>query len=237
MALIPVVPAKDRRVLHKGDHGNDVKAFGRLVARSLKKNTFYAPVNAQNGVFGDGLLKDTLRLQLAYGLKRTGTADLATWTAVDPQMHSYERLLLRLPQKPPASNGQKLAHQMDVMLALGMNRYTQTRPAAVAYVYPWKSGDDCSGSFLLARAIVLGQKYDGYGNTGTIWSTYTPIAPENVAVGDAALYGRGGTTTHVQCVTDVSNKTNPVSVGFGSAPGNRYYVHTRGDFMGYRRTA
>lgn len=236
MALIPVVPAKDRRVLHKGDKGNDVKAFGRLVARTLKVNTYYTPVNAQNGIFGDGLLKDTLRLQLAYGLKQTGTADLATWVAVDPQMHAYERLLLRLPKPKPATNGQKIAHQLEVMLALGMDVYSQTRPAATNIV-AWKRRDDCSGSFLLARAIATGTTFSGYGNTGTIWTQYPSVAPADVLPGDAALYGRGGTTTHVQGVVDVTDKANPDSIGFGSAPGNRYRVHARSDFLGYRRTA
>lgn len=234
MALIPVVPDKDRRVLHIGEKGNDVHAAGRLVARALTHNTYYKPTNAQNGVFGQGLLKDVLRLQAAYQLPRTGKVDLATWHAIDPQMHAYERLLLELPKPAPATNGVKLAHQFEVALILGLDFYSQFRPGARAYPLPWKRAADCSDSYLLFRALVLGLLYDGYGNTTTIWSGYQAVSTP--AVGDAALYGPGYKTTHVQCVVDVSDKSNPDSIGFGSAPGNRYRVHQRTDFMGYRRT-
>lgn len=232
--VIPVVPAKDRRHLHLGDRGNDVKAFGRLAARTLRKNTYYTPVNAQNGVFGDGLLKDTIRLQSSYGIKPTGVVDLATWQAVDPQMHAYERLLLKLPTPKPASNGQKIAHEMAVMLALGLARYTQTRPAAKTLPIWTHQGSDCSGSYLLARAIVLGIAYDGYGNTGTIWDNYMHVSESDVQVGDAVLYGDGSVTKHVACVDDVKNET---AIGFGAVPGRRSGWRYRSDLMGFRRGA
>jgi peptidoglycan hydrolase-like protein with peptidoglycan-binding domain len=235
MPTIPVTPDAQRRVLHVGMKGSDVRAAGRLVARALKRNSIVS-TNAQNGVYGDGLLKDVLRFQSLVGLTPDGQVGPLTWNQLDPYMHAYERLLLKLPTPKPATNGVKLAHQFRVALALRLDRYSQARPGPTGFAYPWKRSADCSDSFLLFRSIVLGQPYSGYGNTGTIWSTYTPIAPGNVQVGDAALYGHNGTTTHVQCVTDVTYRANPDSIGFGSAPGNRYSVHTRPDFMGYRRT-
>lgn len=233
--LIPVVPAKERRKLHFGDKGNDVKAYGRLVARTLRARGI-TPINVKNGIFGDGLLKDTLRLQASEGLVRSGIVTTATWQAVDPQMRAYERLLLKLPQKPPATNRSKIAHQLEVMYALGMDYYAQDRPAATN-LPAWKRKDDCSGSYLLARAVALEIAFNGYGNTGWIWENYPSVSWEDVEPGDAALYGHDGKTTHVQGVTDVSNRANPMSIGFGSAPGNKYPVHTRDDFLGYRRTA
>jgi hypothetical protein len=230
-----ITPDAQRRVLHKGMKGADVRAAGRLVARALKRKGV-VPVNAQNGIYGDGLLKDVLRWQQLNALIADCQVGPDTWHSLDPYVHAYERLLLKLPTPPPATNGVKLAHQFDVALALGLDRYSQMRPGPTGFAYPWKRAADCSDSYLLFRSIVLGVPYSGYGNTGTIWSTYTPIAPGDVLPGDAALYGHNGTTTHVQCVTDVTYKANPVSVGFGSAPGNRYFVHARSDFMGYRRT-
>jgi hypothetical protein len=50
-ALIPVVPAKDRRHLHYGMKGNDVKAYGRLLHRTLL-HLGLKTINAQSGVYG-----------------------------------------------------------------------------------------------------------------------------------------------------------------------------------------
>jgi hypothetical protein len=233
--LIPIVPAKDRRKLHHGDKGSDVKAFGRLCARALRANTFVTPVNAQNGIFGDGLLKDTLALQAAYGLVRSGVVTTATWQAVDPQMKAYERLLLKLPQKPPAPNGQKIAAQMRAMLALRLPIYTQRRAAARTLAEWQRIGSDCSASMLLARALVLGRAYDGYGNTQWIWNTFPAIDAKDVQIGDCILYGYNGQTDHVNVVSDVKRK---LCIGFGFAPGGEYTWTTHhSPILGFRRTA
>lgn len=232
--LIPVTPAKDRRHLHHGDKGPDVKAYGRLVARTLRARGI-TPVNAQNGLYGDGLLKDTLRLQAALGLKRDGVVGLATWQAVDPQMKAFERLLLKLPKPPPAKNGQKIAAQMRRMLLLRLPFYSQRR-AAARTLAAWDSiGSDCSASALLARAIVLGRTYDGYGNTGSIWDTYAAVAESEVELGDMILYGRNGRTDHVNVVSNVERR---LCIGFGFAPGGEYaWTNHHSPIMGFRRTA
>lgn len=233
MPVYTPVPTKDRRALHRGDKGDDVKAYQRMLKRTLKKLGLVS-VNAQNGYYGDGTLTDTLALQARAKIKKDGVVGPATWTLVNPQMKAYERYLLRKKAPPEASAGDKIAHQMEVMYALGMDYYSQIRPSAVTIV-AWKKRDDCSGSMLLARHLAVGTPYDGTGNTGTIWVNWIRVTVP--ARGDAALYGHDGTTTHVQCVTDITDISNPTSVGFGSAPGNKYPVHTRGDFMGYRRGA
>lgn len=234
MPLLQVTPAKDRRKLHHGDKGNDVEAFGRLVARTLKVNTFSTPVNAQNGFFGDGLLQDTLRLQAAYKLPRTGVVTTATWQAVDPQMHAYERFLLKLPVPPPASNGEQIAAQMRRMMLLRLPVYTQRRPAARTLAEWDRIGSDCSASALLARAIVLGRPYDGYGNTGSIWDTYAAVTGA-VKLGDMILYGENGKTDHVNVVSNVERK---LCIGFGFAPGGEYgWTNHHSPIMGLRRTA
>lgn len=232
--IIPVVPAKDRRKLHHGDKGNDVKAFGRLVARTLRARGV-TPVNAQNGIFGDGLLQDTLRLQALEKLDRSGVVTTATWQAVDPQMKAYERLLLKLPQKPPAPNGQKIVAQLRAMLALRMPIYTQRRRAATTLAEWQRIGSDCSASVLLARALALGLQYDGWNNTQWIWDNFPAVAEKDVQLGDCILYGTNGRTDHVNVVSDVAARR---CIGFGFAPGGEYAWTTHhSPIMGFRRTA
>lgn len=237
MPLIKVTPAQDRRVLHYGCRGRDVEAYQRLAARTLRALGLVS-VNQQNGTYGQGTIKDTLALQHHAGLKADGKVGPKTWSAVDPQMKAYERLLLKRKPPPPPPVGDKIAHELEVMFALRLDRYTQARPAARAAPYPWKRGADCSGSYLLARARALGIPYDGWGNTGTIWDNYAHVAPGDVRRGDAALYGHNGTTTHVQGVTEIDVPGDPMTVGFGNAPGTRARVsYRRSEFMGYRRGA
>lgn len=230
--LIPVVPAKDRRKLHHGQKGNDVKAFGRLAARTLKRWGI-TPVNAQNGYFGDGLLKDVLRIQQHERLVQSGVVTTATWQAVDPQMHLWERALLRLPQKPPASEGVKLVAQLRRMLILRMPFYTQVRRAATSLAEWDRIGSDCSASVLLARAIALMLKYDGWNNTQWIWDNFPAVAEADVQLGDCILYGRNGVTDHVNVVSDVKARK---CIGFGFAPGGEYSWTTHhSPIMGFRR--
>lgn len=235
MALIPVTPAKDRRVLHHGDKGDDVKAFGRMLARTLKALGF-APVNAQNGIYGDGMLNDTLRLQHAKGIQPSGRVGALTWSAVDPQMHAYERYLLRKRPPPPTPIGVRIAHEMRVLLAFGMPIYTQRRAAAQTTPVWRHQGSDCSASGLLSRANALGVPYDGWGNTDTIWTTGTPVEEASVQLGDYIIYGSFSPfkTKHTQVVSNLSPK---LCIGFGSAPGGEYTWDYRGDRMGFRRMA
>lgn len=234
MPLIPITPDTERRVLHYGCKGNDVEAYQRLSARTLSALGLVS-VNRQNGIYGQGTIKDTLILQHHAGLKADGKVGPKTWSLVDPQMRAYERWLLRKKPPPPVPLGDKIAHELEVMFALRLDYYTQARPAARDAPYPWKCGDDCSGSYLLAVARAKGVPYDGWGNTGTIWSSYAYVADGDVQNGDAALYGRGGTTTHVQGVTDASVHP-PMTIGFGNAPGTKAPVTYRAsEFMGYRR--
>lgn len=240
MPPIPVTPTKNRRVLHTGSKGNDVKAYQRMLTRTLR-NLGIVTTNRQSGLYGNGTLHDTLRLQLHAKIKPDGVVGPATWSLVNPQMHAYERQLLKLKPPPPTPVGDKLAHELEVMYALQLDFYSQVRPGATNLPYPWKRKADCSDSYLLAYNRARGAAYNGYGNTTTIWTEFAPVAVGKVQRGDAALYGRWVSgrivTTHVQGVVDVTNKTNPMSIGFGSAPGNRYPVHTRTDFVGYRRGA
>jgi hypothetical protein len=231
-ALIPVVPAKDRRHLHYGMKGNDVKAYGRLLHRTLL-HLGLKTINAQSGVYGDGLLVDTLALQRRLKIKADGTVGVSTWQAVDPQMHAYERLLLQLPAPPPAKNGVRIAAQMRAMLVLRMLVYSQARPAATNLA-GFHQHDDCSGSALLARALAVGTPFDGYGNTGTIWDNFAHVDPASVEAGDFILYGPGNKTTHTAVVSDVKNR---LAIGFGSAPGRESDWRYRHDLMGYRRGA
>lgn len=231
--LIPVVAAKDRRHLHNSDTGADVLAYGRLVARTLTHMGLIT-TNARNGVFGEFLLRDTLLLQHALGLAPTGIVDLALWEAVDPQMHAYERWLLRLPTPKPATNRSKIAAQMRVMLIIGLVFYSQRRPAARSLLAWRRIGGDCSGSALLARCIVLGIAYDGYGNTGTIWSQGIPITEAEAEEGDYIIYGSNGVTHHVAVISNLARR---LAIGFGAAPGRESDWRYRGDLMGFRRMA
>lgn len=232
--LIPITPVADRRILHVGDKGDDVKAYGRLVARALKVLGL-VPVNAQNGIYGEGLLLDTIRLQRASKIKPTGRVGTLTWQAVDPQMRAYERYLLRKKPPPPAPIGQRIAHEMTVMLVFGLTRYTQFRPAATTLALWRRLGGDCSGSALLARALALGALFSGTGNTQYIWDHFPVVLEHDVQIGDALLYGnsRTGKTEHVAVVDNVKNQT---AIGFGSAPGRRAgWRSYRQDVMGFRR--
>lgn len=230
MPLVPVVPAKNRRHLHRGLKGNDVKAYGRLLKRTLRRLGLPS-INAQNGVFGDGLLVDTLLLQRHLKLRADGWVGVATWQAVDPQMHAWERVLLALPKPPSATFAQKMAAQMRAMLVLGLDWYTQRRPGARTLA-AWKHGADCSDSALLARALALGVAYDGYGNTAYIWENFAHVDPSDVRLGDFILYGYGS-TDHVNVVSDVGKR---LCIGFGFAPGGEYgWDNHHSPIMGFRR--
>lgn len=232
MALIPVTPDAERRKLHHGETGNDVRAFGRMVARALK-HAGLVPVNAQNGVYGHGLLLDTLRFQKLEGLAQDGVVGTATWHAIDPQMHTLERVLLKLAPKPkPIPNGVKVVHELRVMLALGLSHYTQGRPGALTLAI-WKvRGGDCSGTRLLAQAIALGRLWDGYGYTGTMWVQGIAVTEADVELGDCIFYGTDGVTDHVATVSDALAR---LAIGFGAVPGRELGWFYRGDFMGFRR--
>jgi hypothetical protein len=188
-------------------------------------------VNRATGVFGKGTLADTLLLQKAVGIKRNGYVGLNTWQAVDPQMRAYERLLLKLKKPPQPPIGERIAHEMTVMLGLGMDYYSQVRPAATNLV-AWKRRDDCSGSALLAWCLAKARKFSGLGNTQWIWDNGKHVSEADVQLGDQILYGSGGVTKHVATVDNVKLKTG---IGFGSAPGRRLPWRYRGDLMGFRR--
>lgn len=235
MALIKVVPPAQRRILHKGDKGDDVLAFGRMVARALR-TLGMTPVNAQNGLYGDGLLRDVIRFQHAKHINPNGRVGVLTWQAVDPQMKAYEKWLLRKRPPPIAPVGQRIAHQMAVLLVFGLRIYTQARPCSTTQTVWRVRGSDCSGSGLLSRAIALGVAYDGYGNTDTIWQQGTPVEESAVELGDYIIYGSFSPfkTKHTAIIDDVAAKT---AIGFGAVPGYRGPWDYRGDRMGFRRMA
>jgi hypothetical protein len=234
MALIPVPTDAERRELHYGMRGSDVQAFGRMVRRYLKGHG-YVPANAQNGVYGDGLHLDALRFQKLENLDQDGVIGQATWHAIDPQMKAYERwLLARAPKPKPVQVGVKIVAKMRLMLAWGLRRYTQTRPAAITDA-EWKSdGSDCSGSALKARADAMGIAWNGMGYTGSMWTEGIAVSEKNVQLGDMIFYGSRGVTDHVAVVSDVAGRR---AIGFGAVPGRELDWFYRGDFMGFRRLA
>ena len=234
MSEIPVTPDAKRRALHYADKGKDVRAFGRMVARALAAHGV-ATVNKRNGVFGHGLLVDTMAFQSGNQLVADGVVGPATWHAIDPYMHAYERLLLKFAPKPkPVPNGVKVNHQMHVMLALGLSFYGQWRPAATTIAEWIKRGGDCSGSYLLAKSIALAEAWDGYGFTGTMWHQGIAVSEADVEIGDCIFYGSNGITDHVACVSDVGGK---LAIGFGAVPGHELDWFYRPDFLGFRRLA
>lgn len=233
MALWQITPPKDRRRLHHGDKGNDVQALGRLVKRSLKKEGIVS-INAQNGVFGDGLLVDVLRFQKLRKIKATGIVNTATWTALDPQVHAFETWLLRKVPPIVAKHGTKLVAVLRRMLILGMPYYSQRRPGARTIAEWDRIGGDCSESDLMADALADGDSYDGYGNTSTIWTTWDHVADGDQEEGDAILYGRNGQTDHVNVVSNVAKR---LCIGFGFAPGGEYgWANHHSPIMGFRRS-
>lgn len=235
MALITVVPPAERRILHSGDTGPDVKAYQRMLSRELRVLGYY-PVNRQSGLYGAGTLSDTLRLQHAKRIVPNGRVGVHTWVAVDPQMHAYERWLLRKKPKPVAAPNSRIAHQMRVMLALGLSLYTQRRPAAVTIAF-WRAwGGDCSGSGLLARSLAIPLEWDGNGNTQWIWEHGIPVDESDVVEGVFILYGDARTnwTKHTAVVSNLKSR---LAIGFGSAPGREAPWRYRSDLMGFRRLA
>lgn len=231
MAVIKVTPVAQRRVLHYADKGNDVLAYQRALVKTLKA-LHYVPVTRSTGEFGQGTLKDTLRLQAASGIQQSGRVGSLTWTAIDPKLDAFGKSLLVLKPPPVAPIGNRISHQMQVQLALGLRIYSQRRPAAKT-LEVWKSeGGDCSGSELLAVADAQGVPFSGLGNTGTIWDTWEPVSERDVQVGDAILYGSGGKTDHTANVDSVKLKTG---IGFGAVPGRRLPWRYRPDLMGFRR--
>lgn len=220
-----------RRILHYADHGNDVLAYQRALVKTLKALGL-VPVTRSTGEFGQGTLKDTLRLQHAKGIQASGRVGSLTWTAIDPKLDLRGRALLKLKPPPVASVGNRISHQMQVMLLLGLRYYTQRRAGSKTLAQWTKEGGDCSESELLAAADATGETYDGYGNTGTIWDSWDPVDEAVVQVGDAVLYGSGGRTDHTANVSDVKTK---YAIGFGAVPGRNLPWRYRPDLMGFRR--
>lgn len=232
MAILKPTPPAKRRILHVGDRGPDVLAAGRALKKALKKHGV-VPVNASNGLYGDGLLKDVLRWQKIAGVQASGRVGSLTWQSLDPFLDAYGKLLLTPAPKPVAGPGARVAHEMLVFLALAPRRYTQARPAATT-VDRWEAvGGDCSGTAYLARYVsgVLAH-WDGIGNTGTLWASGTVVAEVGIKPGDHVLYGSGGVTKHVAVYVGPGDDW----VGHGSPGGPRKLpLRYRLDIMGFRR--
>jgi hypothetical protein len=233
-ALIPVVPAKDRRHLHYGMKGNDVKAYGRLLHRTLL-HLGLKTINAQSGVYGDGLLVDTLALQRRLKIKADGTVGVSTWQAVDPQMHAYERLLLQLPAPPPAKNGVKIAAQMRAMLVLRMLVYSQARPAATnaRRVPPARRLLRVRAARPHARRRVAVRRLRQHRDD---LAELRPRRPgQRRARATSFSTGPGSKTTHTAVVSDV--KGNRSRSASDPLPGRESDWRYRHDIMGFRRGA
>lgn len=233
MALKPPIPAK-RRVLHFGDTGRDVIAYQRAVKKELA-SLGLASTNRRSGLYGKGTLADTLRLQRRLGLKADGKVGALTWTAIDPKLDTYGIALLIPKPKPPASDGQRAAHEMRVLVAFAPRHYTQARPYATTNAKWIERGGDCSGTTSLARknagaSDANGTDFNGYGNTWSHIVRGVRIAEQDILPGDITYYGVGG-PTH-----EVMELGGGETGGHGSEGGPRILPrHYRSDYLETRR--
>lgn len=191
-----VTPPARRRVLYVGDKGSDVLAYQRAVAKTLK-DLGLASTNQRTGLYGQGTLADTLRLQRRLGLEVDGKVGPLTWTAVDPKLDLYGKALLTPKPKPTAAAGQRVAHEARVMATYSPRHYTQTRPYAKT-LETWKArGGDCSGTSILCYSLAgcpdpNGTSFSGYGNTWSLIVRGVAVKEAQSAPGDLTFYGSGG---------------------------------------------
>jgi hypothetical protein len=224
------IPAK-RRVLIQGDKGLDVLAAQRCLKKGLKKIGL-VPVNAANGTFGDGTLKDVMRFQVQHALIADGAIGAQTWTALDPYLDLYGKALLTPKPPPPATPGQRVVHQALVLASYAPRHYTQVRPYA-GTLPTWRlQGGDCSGTSILSYKLAglpdpNSTNYDGSGNTYSLIRHGVSTSP---IAGALTFYGSGA-PEHV--VIEIGNGT---VVSHGHEGGPRILPRNyRGDYLETRR--
>lgn len=227
-----ITPPSTRRILHFGDQGVDVLAYQRAVRKTLHQLGL-ASTNRRSGLYGDGTLSDTLRLQRRLRLDVDGKVGVFTWTAIDPQLDAYGKFLLRLKVPQPTPAGQRVAHEARVLATFAPRHYTQARPYA-GTLDAWRAnGGDCSGTAILIYKLAglpdpNGTGYDGSGYTGSLDKRGVRVATADY--GDLTFYGQT-VSTHVTIAIG-----NGQCVSHGSEGGPYTLpINYRGDYLQTRR--
>lgn len=143
------------RSLRFGMKGPDVLAAQRAVRKALKDHHLVA-ANRQSRFYGDGTIKDVIRLQRLWKLKPDGNVGPKTWTILLPHVDAYGKWLLGRAPKPVAPEDAarlRVVHECIVLLALAPRTYIQSRPYPHTVAAFVKKGSDCSGSAELAHEL------------------------------------------------------------------------------------
>lgn len=187
------------RTVHYGDHGPDVRAWGRALRKYLAAHGKPA-ANRQSGLFGKGMLKDVDRARQLAGLGAGHVIGPRLQHALAPHLDAYGRALLKLPIiKPPSPEeraGAAFAGWCRWAVANRARfRYAEVRPiphpaqvAAGGTIYT-----DCSGSGILGHEEAKtpdpnGTGYNGSGSTYSLEPRGQRIEPAQARAGDGSFY-------------------------------------------------